>query len=172
MLLNRRRVLTLLVCARGFAKGKKTAHPAGFIFELPEKWKWEAAEQGGVLLPPGVVVDPEKEDNPEIYSIRVPRSQGSAAERDFIEDLKAELKGSNIVPDRGGGIENFSEPGLGGAIYTFDFAHPRQKVPYRIRVFAMSAKGKLLFLIANGHRAKVEARDRVLREVARSFHWK
>ena len=172
LLSNRRHVLTLLLCSSGFAKGKKTAHPAGFSFELPDKWKWEFAERGGVLLPPGVIVDPEKEDNPEIYSFRLPASESNAAERNYVDDLKAELKGSKISPDRGGDIENFSEPGLGGVIYTFDFLHPRQKVPYRIRVFAMSAKGKLLFLIANGHRAKIETRDRVLREIARSIAWR
>lgn len=161
-----------MVGKAAFAKGKKTTHPAGFSFELPDKWKWEHAGQGGVLLPPGVLVDPEREDNPEVYSILLPAAQHNGAEREYIEDLKAGLKGSKILPDRGGDIESFSEPGLGGVIYTFDFAHPRQKVPYRIRVFAMSAKGKLLLLIANGHRAKVESRDRLLREVARSFNWR
>lgn len=76
---SRRSLLLAVIPAALLAKGKKTLHPRGFSFELPDRWKWELAEQGGVLLPPGVVVDPEREDNPEVYSIRVPDSQDAAA---------------------------------------------------------------------------------------------
>lgn len=86
--------------------------------------------------------------------------------------MRADLKRSKIVPDRGGDLENFSQPGLGGVVYTFDFVHPRQRAAYRIRVYAMSARGRLLFLVASGHRARIEAKDRVLREVARSITWR
>jgi hypothetical protein len=169
---NRRAALALIASHSLIAKGKRTLHPRGFSFELPDRWKWEPAEQGGVLLPPGVSVDPEKEDNPEVYAIRIPAEDGPNAERRYIEELKADLRTSKITADRGGDLENFPAPGIGGVIYTFDFTHPRQKVAFRIRVFAMSSKGRTILLTANGHRLKVESRDRLLREVARSFAWR
>ena len=161
----------LVLCAAAVAKGKRTRHPLGFTFELPEKWRWEAADDGGVLLPQGVVVDPDKEDNPEVYSISGTHRELSS-ERQYISGVKANLKESGVEIDRGGDLENFSMPGLGGVIYTFDFVHPKHKVPYRIRVFAMTPKGRVMLLIASGHRQRVEQRDKPLREIARSLDWK
>jgi hypothetical protein len=164
-------LLLIGLFAGAAAKGKRTRHPVGFTFELPEKWRWEEAADGGVLLPQGVVVDPDKEDNPEVYSINGSYREATS-ERQYIEGLKADFKAANIAIDRGGDLENFTVPGSGGVIYTFDFTHPKHKVPYRMRVFAMTPKGRVMLLIASGHRQKLEQRDKLLREVARSLDWK
>ncbi|MBM3735764.1 MAG: hypothetical protein FJW39_08250 [Acidobacteria bacterium] len=163
--------IMILLCAAAAAKGKKMRHPVGFSFELPDKWKWEQASDGGVLLPPGVVVDPDKEDNPEVYSING-SYRDTHSERAYIDGLKADFKASKIEIDRGGDLESITSPGLAGVVYTFDYTHPRHQAPYRMRVFAMTPGGKLLMLIASGQRAKLDSRDKPLREVAKSLAWK
>ena len=169
---SRRSLLAALAypCAVALAKGKKMKHEAGFLFELPDKWKWEDASAGGVLLPPGVAVDPDREDNQEVYSIHAQR--GVSSERAYVERIRADLKGAKIEIDRGGDLENFSAPGRPGIVYTFDFAHPKLQTPHRVRIFAMTPKGSLIVLQATGLRQKLEQRDRLLREVARSLDWK
>lgn len=154
-----------------FGKGKKVRHPQiGFRINLPDHWKSEPAEMGMTLLPPGVVVNPQREDNPEVYSAWA-IEWDHITEEEYIKSLRERFKRSNTKLEREGDVEAFSTPGRPGVIYTFDFIHPDHKSPYRIRVYAMQHKGRPLLLVATGQRDKLAARDAVLREIARSVEW-
>lgn len=154
-----------------WAKGKKVRHPQiGFRLNLPDHWKFEPAEMGMTLLPPGVTVDPKREDNPEVYSAWA-IEWDHITEEEYIKSLRERFKHSNTKLEREGDVEAFSTPGRPGVIYTFDFLHPEHKGPYRIRVYAMQHKGRPLLLVATGQRDKLAARDALLREIARSVEW-
>jgi hypothetical protein len=150
------------------AKGKRTTHPAGFTFELPNGWRVENGQRGAILIPPGVTVDPAREDNPEIYTIW-PSEDGSApADESFVKQYRESLREQGVQLDKDGRKEAF---GRYGSIYTFDFTHPARKVPFRLRIFSMQARNRPIALVATGVRAKVESRDGDLRNVAASLDY-
>jgi len=164
-------LLTALVCLVPHAQAKKKyKHALGFRVDLPDGWTAEEAPSGATLSPPGVRIDPGREDNPEVYSLWV-AEQDDSTEESYVKSLRERFKQSRIEVDRGGDIEAFSSPGRPGVIYTFDFVHPERKGNYRIRVFAVQHRGKPLLLIATGQREKLAARDGALREIARSVTW-
>lgn len=153
------------------ARGKRHEHPKlHFRVQLPEGWKSEPAEVGMTISPPGIVIDPKREDNPEVYSVWA-IEYDQVTEEEYIKSLRERFKQTGVKLDREGDLETFSSPGRPGVIYTFDFIHPERKTPFRIRVFAIQHKGKPLLLVANGELEKLASRDRVLREIARSFEW-
>ncbi|MEZ5403520.1 MAG: hypothetical protein R2729_27825 [Bryobacteraceae bacterium] len=164
-------VLAIVCTVPAAAKGKKYRHPLGFQIELPEKWVAEPSPAGATLHPPGAKVNPDREDNAEVYWFWAPSAEKSS-ENDYVRDLRENLKASNVEVERGGDLEGFSSPGRPGVIYTFDFTNPADKKDYRIRVFAMQRNGKTLLLIAKGRRDRVEARDKLLREMAMTLEWK
>jgi len=163
-------LIAALACTFPALAKKRYRHSLGFRVDLPDGWNTEEAKSGATLLPPGVKVDPNREDNAEIYTLWSAEMDGSN-EQDHVKSLRERFKASGMVVDRGGDIEAFSSPGRPGVIYTFDFLHPQRKLPYRIRVFAMQHKGKPLLLIAQGVREKVAARDGALRGIAKSLEW-
>jgi hypothetical protein len=153
------------------AKGKRYRHALGFQIELPDKWVAEPASTGATLQPPEARVDPNREDNPEVYWVSAPHVEG-ATEQSYVEGIRDGFKRSGIEVAREGDLEGFSTPGRPGVIYTFDFVHPADKKEYRIRIYAMQHNGKTLLFIAKGQRSRLEARDKVLRDLARSLEWK
>ena len=152
------------------AKGRKVKHPLGFRVFVPDGWQAEAAEVGMTLSPPGGVIDPKREDNPEVYSVWSVEAD-KTSEEEYIKSLRERFKQSGLKVEREGDLETFSSPGRPGLIYTFDFTHPERKTPYRIRVFAFHHKGRPLLLVATGQRERLVARDAVLREIARGSEW-
>ena len=163
-------VLVPVLMLAAVTKPKRYKHPLGFSFELPAGWNVEDAAVGSTLLPPGVKVDPNREDNAEVYAVWSVEDDQST-EKDYIEGLRQGFRKSSIKIDREGDLEVFSSPGKPGVIYTFDFVHPKRNIACRIRVFSVTAKGKPILLVATGEREKLAQRDRLLREVARSFEW-
>jgi hypothetical protein len=172
-MLRRTFVPTLLAALPALAK-KRYKHPLGFHFDLPDGWTAENAKVGVTLSPPGMKVDPDREDNAEIYTVWSPQDDYTS-EQDYVAGLRARFKAGNVPVERGGDLERLAIPrksaGISGIIYTFDFIHPERKIPYRIRAFAMSTRGRELILIAQGVRDKVAARDKALRELAASLEW-
>ncbi len=153
------------------AKGKRHKHATlGFRVQLPDGWRSESAELGMTIVPPGLSVDPNREDNPEVYSLWSVEAD-KTSEEEYIKTLRARFKQSGTKVERDGDLEPFSLPGRPGVIYTFDFMHPERNAPYRIRVFAVQHKGRPLLLVATGQRERLMARDAVLREIARSIEW-
>ena len=171
---RRRTILLVLAAAPVLHAKKKYKHKLGFTVELPDGWTTEDAEVGVTLLPPGVTVSPEREDNPEIYTVWSPQDD-QTSEQDYIEGVRTRFRSSKTPIDRGGDIERFAVPrkkdGISGVIYTFDFIHPERKGPYRLRAFAMTTRGRQLILIAQGVRDKVNSRDAILRQIAASLFW-
>jgi hypothetical protein len=171
---TRRSVLVFFAGARVALAKRRVKHPLGFRVELPDGWTAENAEVGMTLLPPGVKVDPEREDNPEVYTIWSAQDD-QTTEQEYIEGVRARFRAGKIAVEREGDVQRFALPrkgeGISGVVYTFDFVHPERKAPYRLRVFAMTTRGRQLLLIAQGVREKVEGRDRMLREIAASLYW-
>lgn len=171
----KRRTLLLLLAAAPLAFAKKRVkHPLGFRVDLPDGWTSENSKVGLILLPPGVKLDPDREDNPEVYTVWSAQDDQSS-EQDYVEGIRARFRNSRIAVEREGDIERFALPrkneGISGVIYTFDFIHPERKAAYRLRAFAMTTRGRQLILIAQGLRDKVASRDRALREIAASLYW-
>jgi hypothetical protein len=150
------------------AKGKRTTHPAGFTFELPNGWRVENGERGAMLMPPGVTVDPAREDNPEVYTIWPSEDGAAPADEAFVSQYRDSLREQGVQLDKDGRKEAF---GRYGSIYTFDFVHPARKTPFRVRIFSMTARNRQIALVATGLRAKVVSRDRALRDIAASLDY-
>lgn len=151
-------------------KGKRVKHPLGFRAFVPDGWTAEPAEVGMTLSPPGAVIDPKREDNPEVYSLWSIEAD-QISEEEYIKSVRERFKQSGVVVERGGDIESFSQPSRPGVIYTFDFIHPDRKLPYRIRVYAFRHKGRPLLLVATGQRERLAARDAALREIVKQTEW-
>lgn len=172
---TRRAIVLLVALAPAALARKKYKHrKLGFTFELPDGWTAEDAEVGVTIMPPGVTISPDREDNAEIYTVWSPQDD-QTSEQDYIEGVRARFRASKIAVDREGDIERFALPrkkdGISGVIYTFDFIHPDRKAPYRLRAFAMTTRGRQLILVAQGLRDKVSARDAILRQIAASIYW-
>jgi hypothetical protein len=148
-------------------KNKRQRHAAGYSFELPDGWTFEAGSRAVVVLPKGVKVDPDREDNPEVYTIW-PGGQGEQADGEFVAGFRERLAAQGAAVDPAARPEAF---GRFGTIHTFDFVHPARKVPFRVRIFSMQAKGKTIALVASGLKEKVASRDRTLREIAASLDY-
>ncbi len=162
--------LLAAVTAPAAIKGKRVKHPLGFRAFVPDGWTAENAETGMTLSPPGLPIDPKREDNPEVYSLWSVEAD-KTSEEEYIKSTRERFKQSGVKVDREGDLENFSQPSHPGIVYTFDFIHPERKTPYRIRVFAFRHKGRPLLLIATGQRERLAARDSVLREIVRNSDW-
>jgi hypothetical protein len=168
---NRRLLLAGVFVPSLWAKRRYQHKVLKFKVETPDGWNFEEAEVGVTLTPPGVKIDPEREDNPEVYTVWSPVDDRTT-EQDYIATLRFQFRSGNVVLERGGDIEKFPiSKRAPGVIYTFDFDHPERKMPYRIRVFAVQTKIRPLLLIAQGQRARIVARDRSLRDIAAALDW-
>ncbi|MBK5290159.1 MAG: hypothetical protein JJE04_00505 [Acidobacteriia bacterium] len=165
-MLTRRWLLLLPVAL--LAKGKKYQHPSGFSFELPGGWTAEMGAVAAALIPPGGKLDPNREDNPEVYTIW-PAEAGS--DEDLVAATRQSLERSGAKPEGGGVNQPFKAPGRAGTSHTMDFQHPERKVAYRIRIFSLHVKGRRIALLATGHRDKLVAREKDLQEIARSMDY-
>jgi hypothetical protein len=168
--MTRRSLLILASAALAAVKGKKVKHTLGFRAFVPDGWTAEASETGMTLSPPGAIIDPKREDNPEVYWLWS-AEYDQTNEEEYIKSVRERFKQSGMKVDREGDLEQFSQPSRPGVIYTFDFIHPERKMPYRIRVFAFHHKGRPLMLVATGQRDKLMARDAVLREIVKQTEW-
>jgi hypothetical protein len=151
-----------------WAADKRHRHPEGFSFQAPNNWKVENGEGGALLIPRGVTVDPGREDNPEVYTVRPSPADAVGFEKEMVAGVRESLAGQGVRLEQDSRPELF---GRNGSIYTFDFVHPARKAAFRIRVFAMRVKGRVIALIASGLRDRVASRDKALREVAASLDY-
>jgi hypothetical protein len=129
-----------LAAAPAEARGKRYRHALGFQLELPDKWIAEPAASGATLEPPDAKVDPQREDNPEVYWVWAPEAEGGS-EQEYVKTIRSNFKEAGIEVERGGDLEGFSTPGHPGVIYTFDFEHPKDGKQYRMRIYAMQHNG-------------------------------
>ena len=150
------------------AKGKRYQHPSGFSFELPPGWTAEIGAMAVAVIPPGGKLDPNREDNPEVYTIW-PAESG--ADEDLVQATRENLERTGAKPEGGGVNVGFKSPAGAGTSHTMDFTHPERKVAYRVRIISLSIKGRRIALLATGHRDKLVAREKDLQEIARSIDY-
>ena len=166
--------LLAVVCAAVWAQKppkleKPRKHGLGFSYALPKDWKYEDGSEAVVLLPPGVTVDADREDNAEVYVISEAEGLNGPEDPSAMEWLKSTVMSAGVSLEREYAREVFTNPGKPGAIYTLD-ATARGK-PMRVRAFIVKVKGKLLMLRASGERQRLIARDPALRAIAASMDW-
>lgn len=166
--------LAAVVCALAFAQKppkleKPRKHPLGFSYALPKDWKFEDGSEAVALLPPGVLLDAEREDNPEVYVIQEAEGLQGPEDPSAIDWLKSTVMSAGVTLDREYEREVFTAPSKPGAIYTLDVT-ARNK-PLRVRAWIVRTKGKLLILRASGERQRLIARDPALRAIAASMDW-
>ena len=53
----------------GAALGSRVEVSLGYSFRIPTGWTSKESSDGVMLLPAGVIFDPNREDNPEIYLV-------------------------------------------------------------------------------------------------------
>jgi len=146
---------------------KPRKHGIGIVYAIPKDWKVEEGAEAVMLLPPGVVVDAEKEDNPEVIVVEIAEGLEGPEDAGIVDELKARWGSVGVEIAREPLKEVFSRPGRPGAIYTMDLRKGGKNM--RVRAFYVAVKGKLLALTASGETARVTAREAALRAVAGSL---
>ncbi len=148
---------------------KPRKHGIGLVYAIPKDWKVEDGAEAVLLLPPGVVIDPEKEDNAEVILAEVADGLNGPEDPAIPDELKGKYAADGITIAREPLKEVFSAPGKPGAIYTLDFRKGTKNV--RVRVFYVMVKGKLLSLSASGDTARLSLREPALRAIAASLDY-
>ncbi|MBN8733852.1 MAG: hypothetical protein J0L64_25170 [Acidobacteria bacterium] len=146
---------------------KPRKHGIGIVYAIPKDWKVEEGAEAVMLLPPGVVVDAEKEDNPEVIVVEIAEGLEGPEDAAIGDELKGRWGSMGVEIAREPLKEVFSAPGKPGAIYTLDLRKGGKNV--RVRAFYVKVKGKLLALTASGETARVTAREAALRAIAGSL---
>lgn len=146
---------------------KPRKHGIGIVYAIPKDWKVEDGAEAVMLLPPGVVVDAEKEDNPEVIVVEIAEGLEGPEDAAIGDELKGRWGSMGVEIAREPLKEVFSAPGRPGAIYTLDLRKGGKNL--RVRAFYVMVKGKLLALTASGETARVTAREAALRAIAGSL---
>lgn len=147
--------------------GKPQRHGIGLVYAVPKDWKVESGAEAVLFLPPGITIDPEREDNPEVILAEIPEGLSGPEDPAIPDALKSRYAAEGAEPLREPLKEIFSTPGKPGAIYTLDFRKGSKNV--RVRVFYVQSKGKLLSLTATGETARLTSRESALRAIAASL---
>jgi hypothetical protein len=172
---SRRHFLALLAApllAQKLPKlGKPLKHPFGIVYALPKNWTAESGATSVLLLPPGVKVDAEREDNPEVYSLSLIEDFTSPEDPLLVDTLRRGISDPKIRFTRDGEREVLSLPGKPGVAYVWEFEHPKLKTPYRVKFFVLSRKEKLLALTCTGRIDRLAPRDAELRAIAYSLDY-
>jgi hypothetical protein len=170
---NRRALLLTALGTVAFSQrlprlGKPQKHPFGIVYALPKDWTVENGATSVLLLPPGVKVDAEREDNPEVYSLSLIDDFTTPEDPLLVESFRRDISSPNVRFTRDGDRELLSLPGKPGLAYTWEFEHPRLKVPYRVKLFVLTRKTKLIGMTCTGSLGRLVARDAELRAIAHS----
>jgi hypothetical protein len=146
---------------------KPRRHGIGLVYAIPKDWKVEDGAEAVLLLPPGVVIDPEKEDNVEVIFAAIVDGLSGPEDAAIPDELKAKYSAEGVTIAREPLKEIFSAPGKPGAIYTLDLRKGSRN--FRVRVFYIQVKGKLLSLTASGDTTRLSMREPALRAIAASL---
>ena len=163
-------VVTLGLATPGAAVyvADRIAPPAGDAFE-----RIAGAREGAAIevdiLPPGITIDPDREDNPEVILAELPEGLNGPEDPAIPDALKGRYAAEGAEPLREPLKEVFSTPGKPGAIYTLDFRKGSKNL--RVRVFYVQAKGKLVSLTVSGETSRLTAREPALRAIAASLDY-
>jgi len=149
--------------------GKPQRHGIGLVYAIPRDWKVENGAEAVLLLPPGVVIDAEREDNPEVILAEIAEGLSGPEDPGIGDELKSRYATSGLEIAREPLKEVFTSPGKPGAIYTLDLRKGSKNV--RVRVFYVQVKGKLLSLCASGDTVRLSAREPALRAIAASLDY-
>lgn len=174
---TRRRLLALLAAASSALAqklpklSKPMRHPFGLIYALPRNWTVEEGATSVLLLPPGVKVDGEREDNPEVYALAVIDDFTSPEDPLLIDGFRRGISAPKIRFTRDGDREVLSLPGKPGIAYIWEFEHPKLMTPYRVKLFVMSRNGRLAGLTCTGRLERLAARDSELKAIAYSVDY-
>ena len=141
-------------------------HPAGFTFRLPTGWKAEDGPEQSLVLPPGVTVDPNREDNPEILVIQSHPGVANPEDAPPAEDIRQGFVNTGLGLEKSEEKGSFDAQGRPGIHFTWDFKNPSDNVIYRVRLYAVRTRGDVVTLLARGHRARMEAREKALVQLA------
>ncbi|HET9886838.1 MAG TPA: hypothetical protein VFR10_04945 [bacterium] len=146
---------------------KPRRHGIGIVYAIPKDWKVEDGAEAVLLLPPGVVIDPEKEDNAEVILAEIADGLNGPEDSSIPDELKSKYSSEGVTIAREPMKEVFSAPGRPGAIYTLDLRKGTKNM--RVRVFYVQVKGKLLSLTASGDTTRLSLREPALRAIAGSL---
>ncbi len=160
-------LLLLLLLATPVFGQRAYKHPvSGFTLRLPPGWTAESGPVQSLLLPPGVKVDPDREDNPEIYLVEIHPGVVNPEDESLVVDIRAGILEDGIGLEQAEEKGTFIVPGGLGVTYTWEFRNPRNNIMYRMRLYAVKTKGHVVTLLAQGERGKMDARDKLLQQVA------
>ena len=160
---------TLLPAQKAPKLGKPQRHGIGIVYALPKDWKVESGAEAVLFLPPGITIDPDREDNPEVILAELPEGLNGPEDPAIPDALKGRYAAEGAEPLREPLKEVFSTPGKPGAIYTLDFRKGSKNL--RVRVFYVQAKGKLVSLTVSGETSRLTAREPALRASAASLDY-
>ena len=149
------------------AAGKLHRTPAGLSFRTPDGWQVEHGPQASVMLPPGVQIDPNSENNAEVYMIASNTSLKDPNDPQFLKELQDQMAQSGAV------VEKFDKEAFRtakgpGAIFSWDIRGPKGQ-SLRFRTYLVRSANQTLALTAVGQREPLAARDPVLRQIASSL---
>jgi len=153
--------------AAAAASGKLHQNPAGVLFRIPEDWQVEHAGELSVIVPAGVTIDPNGDNNPEIYMVGINSEIRDVNDPRLVESTQSEF-GENVKLERAVEKEPFTAAKGPGMMFTWDFRNP-QGQRMRLRIHAVVVNNQGLVLTALGHRERLESRQTAVRQVASSL---
>lgn len=166
-------LLSLLVWNADLPAQRRAAPPAphkhpvsGFTLRLPPGWTAEDGPVQTLVLPPGVKVDPEREDNPEIYVVEIHPGITDPEDEALVKDVRDRFVYSGIGLEQSEEKTTFVTPGGLGVSYMWEFKNPRNNIIYRARLYAVKTKGHVVTLMAQGERGKMGPREKQLLQIA------
>ena len=143
---------------------------SGLTLRLPAGWQAREQAEGVLLLPRGVVFDPAREDNPEVYIAVLRDDYDPALEKTAIGQMSAAFTqgGAASTTGRQGEREAAAFGTRAGSIYRWDLRDPRNGRSMGFDIYLAPEGRRAWALIAIGEQAKVWAREAELRAVLAS----
>jgi hypothetical protein len=116
-------------------------------------------------------MDPDSNDNPEIYVAQVVDGYDPAEEAASIAQLGAAFVQSGIPMQRDGEREGFNIRGRSGSVYTCEFTSPETGRQVAVRFYIAPVQTRAFLIVAAGETGRVYGRDATLKEAAVSMDY-
>lgn len=165
-------VTVVAACAQNVpAGGAIHAHESGFSFRLPAGWSVQDNARNSLILPPGVRLDPTRNDNSEAYIVGSFDGYRPADEQQFVGQLSSEFAQGGVTVIRAY-REALAARGRQASVYTWEVRDAETRQNQLLRFYLVPDGQRALVIIALGEAARVASRDAELRAAAANLEFR